>query len=73
MSVILKFLLGVWLIFAIVSAFMDGGTPLRNAEDEMHQLMSRTLNAFADQADHIKDQADSAKEKIRNLAAPKEK
>lgn len=45
--------------------------PIRDAEDNAQTMLSKTLNAFANQADNIKDQADTAKEKIKSITGMK--
>jgi hypothetical protein len=73
MTIVLKYLILFWSLFVLFSVLSDGGTPIRNAQDDAQTLLSRTFNAFADQADNIKDQADSAKEKIKSLTSSKKK
>jgi|WetSurMetagenome_2_1015567.scaffolds.fasta_scaffold00050_20 hypothetical protein len=63
----LKYLILFWSIFVLFSVISDGGAPIRNAEDNMQSILSKTLNAFANQADNIKDQADNAKDKIKDF------
>jgi|WetSurMetagenome_2_1015567.scaffolds.fasta_scaffold01957_7 hypothetical protein len=72
MTGILKCILSVWVIFVIFSSLLGGGQPIRNAEDNAHVIMSKTMNAFADQADNIKVQTDCAKSAVTKLAASKE-
>jgi hypothetical protein len=70
MSAIFKFILALWVIFALFAIFNDGGTPIRTAEKNTQKILSKTLNAVADQADNIREQAESAKESIINLKHP---
>jgi hypothetical protein len=73
MTILLKYLILFWSLFVLFSVLSDGGTPIRNAENDAQTIVSKTLNAFADQADNIKDQADSAKDKIKSLTGPAKK
>lgn len=73
MTLLLKYLVLMWSLFVLFSVLSDGGTPIRNAEDNAQTVLSRTLNAFADQADNIKGQADAAKEKIKSFTSSKKK
>lgn len=68
MTIVLKYLILFWSLFVLFAVLSNGGTPIRNAEDEAQTILSKTMNAFADQADNIKDQADSAKDKIKGLS-----
>jgi hypothetical protein len=63
----LKYLILIWSLFVLYSVVSDGGAPIRQAESDAQTILSSTMNAFANQADKIRDQADTAKEKIKNL------
>jgi hypothetical protein len=71
MTILLKYLILFWSIFVLFSVLSDGGAPIRDAEDNAQTMLSKTLNAFANQADNIKDQADTAKEKIKSITGMK--
>jgi len=67
MGMMLKYLVFFWSIFVLFSVLSDGGDPIRKAEDDATFLLSQTMSAFANKADNIKEQADNAKDKIKNF------
>ena len=68
---ILKFLIAAWIIFAFVAVANNGGYKIRAMEGDTHKAVSKTINIVADKADSLKEQADTAKEKIKNIAGAK--
>jgi hypothetical protein len=69
---ILKVLIAVWIAFAFIAVANDGGYKIRAIETGAQQVVSKTISIVADKADSIKEQADSAKEKVKRLAGAKD-
>ena len=69
---ILKLLIAVWIVFAFIAVANDGGYKIRAMESGAQQVVSKTINIVADKADSIKEQADSAKDKVKRIAGAKD-
>ena len=70
--IILKLLIAVWIAFAFIAVANDGGYKIRSIESGAQQVVSKTINIVADKADSIKEQADSAKDKVKRIAGVKD-
>jgi hypothetical protein len=68
----LKVLIACWIIFAFIAVANDGGYKIRAIEAGAQQVVSKTISIVADKADSIKEQADSAKDKVKRIAGAKE-
>jgi len=68
---VLKLMITAWILFAFAAVVNNGGYKIRAIEEDTHRVVSKTINAIADKADSLKEQADAAKEKVRSLAGVK--
>ncbi len=68
----LKLLVTAWILFAFAAVANNGGYKIRAMEADTHKVVSKTINVVADKADSLKEQADAAKEKVKNLTGSKQ-
>jgi hypothetical protein len=68
---ILKFFIAAWIIFAFVAVANNGGYKIRAIEGDAHKAVSKTISIVADKADNLKEQADTTKEKVKNITGVK--
>ncbi|HTZ16861.1 MAG TPA: hypothetical protein VMB78_00320 [Dissulfurispiraceae bacterium] len=68
---LLKLMIIAWILFAFAAVANNGGYKIRSMEEDTHRVISKTINIVADKADSLKEQADAAKEKVKNLAGAK--
>ena len=68
---VLKLFIAAWIIFAFAAVANNGGYKIRAIEGDTHRVVSKTINIVADKADSLKEQADTAKEKVKNIAGVK--
>jgi hypothetical protein len=67
----LKLIIAAWILFAFAAVANNGGYKIRAMEDGTHKAVSKTINIVADKADSLKEQADTAKEKVKNITGAK--
>jgi hypothetical protein len=68
---ILKLIIAAWIIFAFIAVANNGGYKIRAMEDGTHKAVSKTINVVADKADSLKEQADTAKDTVKNITRGK--
>ncbi len=67
----LKLAMIAWILFAFAAVANNGGYKIRAMESDTHKVVSKTINVMADKADSLKEQADVAKEKVKNITGVK--
>ncbi len=68
---ILKLVIAAWIIFAFIAVSTNGGYKIRAMEGHTQKVVSKTINIVADKADSLKEQADSAKDKVKRITGTK--
>ena len=68
---VLKLVIAAWIIFAFIAVANDGGHKIRAMEGDTQRVVSKTINIVADKADSFKEQADSAKDKVKHITGTK--
>jgi hypothetical protein len=68
---ILKLVIAAWIIFAFIAVSTNGGYKIRAMEGDTQKVVSKTINIVADKADSLKEQADSAKDKVKRITGTK--
>jgi hypothetical protein len=68
---ILKLVIAAWIIFAFIAVANNGGHKIRAMEGNTQKVVSKTINIVADKADSLKEQADTAKDKVKRITGTK--